>query len=101
MGAIYEGNASIDGCSVSGSDVSTVWIESVSGQCGGFIGYIGRTDEGPTADRSLSVEAVISDCKVDDTSVKAHISRVERPAGIFVGAVNGYDNREKVTINSC
>lgn len=101
VGAIYEGNASLDGCSVSGSDVSTVWIESVSGQCGGFIGYIGRTDEGPTADRSLSVEAVISDCKVDDTSVKTHISRVERPAGIFVGAVNGYDNREKVSINSC
>lgn len=101
IGAIYDGTASISDCSVNGGTVSTTWIEEVSGQCGGLLGYVGRRDEGSQADRSSTVDVRISDSKVNETIVKTFISDISRPAGIFVGAINGYDYRERLCINSC
>lgn len=101
IGAIYEGIAIVSASSFNGGSVCTTWVEGVSGQCGGFLGYAGRRDEGPYADRSTTVDVSILDSNVMDTSVEAYISDISRPAGIFVGSVNGYDSRERLCVNSC
>ena len=101
VGAIYDGSALINDTGVHSGSVSTVWVEGVSGQCGAFVGYIGRSDEGPDADRSVAVDARFTGCISNETEVKAQISRIERPAGIFIGAVNGYDYQERVSIEYC
>ena len=97
-GAVYEGEASVSSCSVNGGTVATVWVENVSGQCGGFIGYVGRTDEGGNADRSKTVSVNIEYSSVAAVKVNAQVSSVSRPAGIFVGALNGYDWQESLSI---
>lgn len=101
VGAIYDGSALINDTGVHSGSVSTVWVEGVSGQCGAFVGYIGRSDEGPDADRSVAVDVRFAGCVSNETEVNAQISRIERPAGIFIGAVNGYDYQEKVSIEYC
>ena len=101
VGAIYDGSAVINDTGVHSGSVSTVWVEDVSGQCGAFVGYIGRSDESPEADRSVAVDARFSGCVSNETEVKAQISRIERPAGVFIGAVNGYDYQERVSLDYC
>ena len=101
VGAVYEGTASVSGCSVNGGAVATVWVENISGQCGGLVGYVGRTDEGASADRSKTVSLNVSDSNVTGTQVNTQVSSLNRPSGIFIGALNGYDWQEGLSFDNC
>lgn len=101
VGAVYEGTASVSGCSVNGGAVATVWVENVSGQCGGLVGYVGRTDEGTSADRSKTVSLTVSNSTVTGTQVNTQVSSLSRPSGIFIGALNGYDWQESLSVDNC
>lgn len=101
VGAMYEGTASVSGCSVTGGAATTVWVENVSGQCGGLVGYVGRTDEGASADRSKTVSLTVSDSNVTGTQVNTQVSSLNRPSGIFIGALNGYDWQEGLSVDNC
>lgn len=101
IGAVYEGTASVSECQVKGGSVATVWVDDVSGQCGGLIGYVGRTDEGASADRSKTVSMTISNSTVVDTQINTQVSSLSRPSSTFIGALNGYDWQESLSMNNC
>ena len=98
IGTFVDSTASFDGCSVNQTSVTATYLKGISGWCGGFIGYIGRTNE-KSRDKVVSVE--FTNCKVDGGVVSGHMEADTRYSGKFLGTVNGYDYRECVTLVGC
>ena len=97
-GSLLDVNATFSGCSVNGSEVSTIYVKGVSGWCGGFIGFIGREEETGT---STVVSVIAEDCSVTAGNVKAHMESSTRYSGTFLGTLNGYDYNEMVDMKNC
>ena len=97
-GALLDVNSTFSGCSVNGTDVSTIYLKGVSGWCGGFIGFVGREVEQNTGS---SVSAIAENCSVIDGSVNAHMESSTRYSGKFLGTLNGYDYNELVDMTNC
>lgn len=98
VGSIVDATASFTGCKVVSSAVSTIERSGISGWCGGFAGFIGRSNE---ISREKVVIASMNNCKVEGGSVTAQMKSDIRFCGKFIGTVNGYDYRECVTLTGC
>ena len=98
VGSIVDATASFTDCNVQSSQVSTIDRSGVSGWCGGFVGFIGRSQE---TSRDKVVIASMNNCKVEGGSVTAQMKSETRFCGKFIGTVNGYDYRECVTLTGC
>lgn len=98
VGSIVDATASFTGCKVVSSAVSTIERSGISGWCGGFAGFIGRSNE---ISREKVVIASMNNCKVEGGSVTAQMKSDTRFCGKFIGTVNGYDYRECVTLTGC
>ena len=98
VGSIVDAIASFTDCKVVSSAVSTIERSGISGWCGGFAGFIGRSNE---TSREKVVIASMNNCKVEGGSVTAQMKSETRFCGKFIGTVNGYDYRECVTLTGC
>ena len=98
VGSIVDATASFTDCNVRSSQVSTIERSGVSGWCGGFVGFIGRSQE---TSRDKVVIISMNNCKVEGGSVTAQMKSKTRFCGKFIGTVNGYDYRECVTLTGC
>ena len=98
VGSIVDATASFTGCKVVSSAVSTIERSGISGWCGGFAGFIGRSHE---FSREKLVSVAMNNCKVEGGSVTAQMKSDTRFCGKFIGTVNGYDYRECVTLIGC
>ena len=98
VGSIVDATASFTDCNVQSSQVSTIDRSGVSGWCGGFVGFIGRSQE---TSRDKVVIISMNNCKVEGGSVTAQMKSETRFCGKFIGTVNGYDYRECVTLTGC
>lgn len=98
VGSIVDATASFTDCKVVSSEVLTIDRSGVSGWCGGFAGFIGRSQE---TSRDKVVIISMNNCKVEGGSVIAQMKSETRFCGKFIGTVNGYDYRECVTLTGC
>ena len=98
VGSLVDVNASFSNSNVVSTAVSTIERSGVSGWCGGFAGFIGRSNE---TSREKVVIASMNNCKVEGGSVTAQMKSDTRFCGKFIGTVNGYDYRECVTLTGC
>lgn len=98
VGSLVDVNASFSNSNVVSTAVSTIERSGVSGWCGGFAGFIGRSNE---ASREKVVIASMNNCKVEGGSVTAQMKSDTRFCGKFIGTVNGYDYRECITLTGC
>lgn len=98
VGSFVDGTAEFTDCKVSGSTVKTIYFKGISGWCGGFIGFVGRSQEKNTA---LAVSVTADGCSVEGSAIKAHMESDTRFSGKFVGTLVGYDAAEAVYANDC
>lgn len=98
VGSFVDGTAEFTDCKVSGSTVKTLYFKGISGWCGGFIGFVGRSQEKNTA---LAVSVTADGCSVEGSAIKAHMESDTRFSGKFVGTLVGYDAAEAVYVNDC
>ena len=98
VGAVTDGSASFTSCKVNDANVNGIYLKGVSGWCGGFVGFIGRTREDDT---SISVDASFADCDVDGGTVRPYMESDLRTCGQFLGMLAGFDSNEKVTMTGC
>lgn len=98
VGSFVDGTAEFTDCKVSGSTVKTLYFKGISGWCGGFIGFVGRSQEKNTA---LAVSVTADGCSVEGSAIKAHMESDTRFSGKFVGTLVGYDAAEAVYANDC
>ena len=93
-----DGTASFDGCSVNQTSVTATYLKGISGWCGGFIGFVGRSEEKNAA---LSVAVETNDCSVNGCTVKARMESDTRFSGKFLGTIVGYDENEVFRMAGC
>ncbi len=98
VGAVTDGSAAFTSCKVNDANVNGVYLKGVSGWCGGFVGFIGRTREDDT---SISVDASFADCDINGGAVKPYMESAQRTCGQFLGMLIGFDPNEKVTMTGC
>ena len=98
IGSFVDGTASFDGCAVNSTTVQATYLKGISGWCGGFIGFVGRSQEKNTA---LAVSVTAEGCSVEGSTIKAHMESSTRYSGKFVGTLVGYDAAEAVYVNNC
>ena len=98
VGSIVDATASFTDCKVVSSTVLTIERSGVSGWCGGFAGFVGRSQE---MSRETVVSVSMNGCAVEGGSVTAQMKSNTRFCGKFLGTVNGYDYRECVTLTGC
>ena len=98
VGSLVDVNASFSNSNVNSTAVSTIERSGVSGWCGGFAGFIGRSNE---TSRDKVVIASMNNCNVEGGRVNAQMKSDTRFCGKFIGTVNGYDYRECVTLTGC
>lgn len=98
VGAVTDGSASFTSCKVNDANVNGIYLKGVSGWCGGFVGFIGRTREDDT---SISVDASFADCDVDGGTVRPYMESDLRTCGQFLGMLAGFDSKEEVTMTGC
>ena len=98
IGSFADGTARFTGCKVSGSTIQTLHFKGISGWCGGFIGFVGRSEEKNAA---LSVTVETEDCSVTGCAVKAGMESATRYSGKFLGTIVGYDKKEVFMMNGC
>ena len=98
VGAVTDGSASFTSCKVNDANVNGIYLKGVSGWCGGFVGFIGRTREDDT---SISVDASFADCDIDGGTVRPYMESDLRTCGQFLGMLAGFDSKEKVTMTGC
>ena len=98
VGSIVDATASFTDCKVVSSEVLTIDRSGVSGWCGGFAGFVGRSQE---MSRETVVSVSMNSCAVEGGRVTAQMNSNTRFCGKFLGTVNGYDYRECVTLTGC
>ena len=98
VGAVTDGSATFTACSVNASNVNGIYLKGVSGWCGGFAGFVGRTRENDTAS---NVDVTFTDCDVNGGEVKPYMESDLRTCGQFLGMLIGFDSNETVTMNGC
>ena len=98
VGAVTDGTASFTSCRVSATNVNGIYLKGISGWCGGFVGFVGRTKENDTVS---SVEVTFADCVIDGGSVKPYMESTLRTCGQFLGMLIGFDSNETVTMSGC
>lgn len=98
IGSFVDGTASFDGCAVNSTTVEATYLKGISGWCGGFIGFVGRSEEKNTA---LSVAVETNDCSVNGCTVKARMESDTRFSGKFLGTIVGYDENEVFRMAGC
>ena len=98
IGSFVDGTASFDGCAVNSTTVQATYLKGISGWCGGFIGFVGRSEEKNAA---LSVAVETNDCSVNGCTVKARMESDTRFSGKFLGTIVGYDENEVFRMAGC
>ena len=98
VGSFVDGTASFDGCTVNSTTVEATYLKGISGWCGGFIGFVGRSEEKNVA---LSVAVETDDCSVNGCTVKARMESGTRFSGKFLGTIVGYDENEVFRMDGC
>ena len=98
VGSIEDADCHFSSCEVLNSNVKAFSLRGISGWCGGFAGFVGRLEE---ASREKLVNVKFENCKVEGGEVNAVMESATRYSGKFLGAVNGYDYRECVTLIGC
>ena len=98
VGALTDGTASFTSCRVSAINVNGIYLKGISGWCGGFVGFVGRTKENDTVS---SVEVTFADCDINGGSVKPYMESTLRTCGQFLGMLIGFDSNETVTMTGC
>lgn len=98
VGAITDGTATFTSCRVSATNVNGIYLKGISGWCGGFVGFVGRTKENDTVS---SVKVTFTDCDIDGGSVKPYMESTLRTCGQFLGMLIGFDSNETVTMTGC
>ena len=98
VGAVMDGSATFTSCAVSATNVNGMYIKGVSGWCGGFVGFVGRTREDDTASM---VNVTFDNCDVNGGAVKPYMESDLRTCGQFLGMLIGFDSNETVTMSGC
>lgn len=98
IGSFVDGTASFDGCAVNSTTVQATYLKGISGWSGGFIGFVGRSEEKNAA---LSVAVETNDCSVNGCTVKARMESDTRFSGKFLGTIVGYDENEAFRMAGC
>lgn len=97
-GAITDAGCTFASCSVNDTDVSSIYRKGISGWCGGFVGFVGRSDE---KSREVPVSVHADKCHVSGGSVNFHMDSDTMYSGKFLGTLNGYDYREVFKMTEC
>ena len=98
VGAVMDGSATFTSCVVSATNVNGMYLKGVSGWCGGFVGFVGRTREDDTASM---VNVTFDNCDVNEGAVKPYMESDLRTCGQFLGMLIGFDSNETVTMRGC
>ena len=97
-GSVIDATCTFTSCQVKNTDVVTIYRKGISGWCGGFLGFVGRSEEMSGA---VTVKVEVKQCSVDRGSVQAYKESDTRGVGLFLGALNGFDNKESFTMTGC
>lgn len=97
-GSVIDATCTFTSCQVKNTDVVTIYRKGISGWCGGFLGFVGRSEEKSGA---VTVKVEVKQCSVDGGSVQAYKESDTRGVGLFLGALNGFDNKESFTMTGC
>jgi endonuclease/exonuclease/phosphatase family metal-dependent hydrolase len=98
VGEVSDGTATFTSCAVRETNVNGMYLKGVSGWCGGFVGFVGRTREDDTASM---VNVTFDNCDVNEGAVKPYMESDLRTCGQFLGMLIGFDSNEKVTMTGC
>ena len=98
VGEVTDGSSTFTSCDVSETNVIGLNLKGISGWCGGFAGFVGRTREN---DSSLSVNVTFSDCDVTGGAVRPYMHSDHRTCGQFLGMLAGFDSNESVSMDGC
>ena len=98
VGEVADGSATFTSCAVSATNVNGMYLKGVSGWCGGFVGFVGRTREDDTASM---VNVTFDNCDVNEGAVKPYMESDLRTCGQFLGMLIGFDSNETVTMSGC
>lgn len=98
VGAVMDGSVTFTSCAVSATNVNGMYLKGISGWCGGFVGFIGRTREDDTASM---VNVTFDNCDVNEGAVKPYMESDLRTCGQFLGMLIGFDSNETVTMSGC
>lgn len=97
-GSVIDATCTFTSCQVKNTDVATIYRKGISGWCGGFIGFVGRSEE---KSGEVTVKVDVNQCVLNGGTVKAHKESDTRGVGLFLGALNGFDNKESFTMTGC
>ena len=98
VGEVADGSATFTSCVVSATNVNGMYLKGISGWCGGFVGFVGRTREDDTASM---VNVTFDNCDVNGGAVKPYMESSLRTCGQFLGMLIGFDSNETVTMRGC
>ena len=98
VGEVTDGSATFTSCAVRATNVNGMYLKGVSGWCGGFVGFVGRTREDDTASK---VNVTFDNCDVNEGAVKPYMESNLRTCGQFLGMLIGFDSNETVTMSGC
>jgi endonuclease/exonuclease/phosphatase family metal-dependent hydrolase len=98
VGAVMDGSATFTSCKVADTNVNGIFLKGISGWCGGFVGFVGRTREDDTASM---VNVTFDNCDVNEGAVKPYMESDLRTCGQFLGMLIGFDSNETVTMSGC
>ena len=98
VGAITDGTATFTSCAVSATNVNGIYLKGISGWCGGFVGFVGRTKENDTVS---SVKVTFTDCDINGGAVKPFQESDHRTCGQFLGMLVGFDSNVTLTMSAC
>lgn len=98
VGEVSDGSATFTSCVVSATNVNGMYLKGISGWCGGFVGFVGRTREDDTASK---VDVTFDNCDVNEGAVKPYMESDLRTCGQFLGMLIGFDQNETVTMDGC
>lgn len=98
VGEVTDGSATFTSCAVSATNVNGIFLKGISGWCGGFVGFVGRTREDDTASM---VNVTFDNCDVNEGEVKPYMESDLRTCGQFLGMLIGFDSNETVTMSGC
>ena len=97
-GSVIDATCTFTSCQVKNTDVVTIYRKGISGWCGGFIGFVGRSEE---KSGEVTVKVDVNQCVLNGGTVKAHKESDTRGVGLFLGALNGFDSKESFTMTGC
>lgn len=97
-GSVIDATCTFTSCQVKNTDVATIYRKGISGWCGGFIGFVGRSEE---KSGEVTVKVDVNQCVLNGGTVKAHKESDTRGVGLFLGALNGFDGKESFMMTGC